>query len=120
MPPNQDEFCSKLEKGAPDLRDFSCTPKGVPGRFGGAKDISNKFRSRFGPGAAHKRAKTPQKRLHFVYFSSGQTFSRYHGRDQPVKRKATSSRLEPANRGMVGVEADQNERSFAQNSKIEL
>ena len=29
-------------------------------------------------------------------------------------------KLEPASRGMVGVEADQNELSFAQNSKIEL
>ena len=28
--------------------------------------------------------------------------------------------LEPASRGMVGVEAAQNELSFAQNSKIEL
>ena len=31
-----------------------------------------------------------------------------------------SAILEPASRGMVGVEADQNELSFAQNSKIEL
>ena len=27
-----------------------------------------------------------------MYFCSGQTFSRYHSRDQPVKRNATSSR----------------------------
>ena len=31
------------------------------GIFGGAKGVSNKFRSRFGPGAAHKRAKTRQR-----------------------------------------------------------
>ena len=62
------------------------------GIFGGPKDVSNKFRSRFWAAAADKNAKTPRKRLHFVYFCSGQTFSRYHGMDQPVKRKATSSR----------------------------
>ena len=60
---NQGEFCSKLQKGAPDLRDFPCTPDAAPGIFGGPKGVSNKFRSRFRPGAAHsrERVKTHQK-----------------------------------------------------------